>query len=449
MSQMNIPLDIYGQNPRLSGLYTQLCFCFSLPDSSASIADVTDHLGRGLERITTYFPWTAGQVVQAEDGTFTIVPYERCPQLFVNDGRVDLPNFEEYRNSGFPFRWLDEKTIASRKTLPNGGDEAAPVLSLKATFVRGGLLLVFSAQHNCMDMAGQSEVIRLFAKACDNQTPFTDEGLRVGNFPRQHAIPLLGELPGEVDGITKEASDTSASQKDGRSDPTATKATWSYFIFSAAALATIKSNAEKDMHTDFVSTDDALSAFIWKHLTRSRLTNLRNAPKSSTFERQVDVRKQLDLPTAYPGNAVYKISTVLSTEDITSKSPGFLASRLRASLSPVPDIGYRARKDATILNRKLQDKSIGSRSATRGTIPPLDVKMSSWAKENCCNFDFGGPLGTPEAVRRPSFGGWSGLAYLMPKGKNGEIAAALCLGEVDIKALVSNEEFGRFGKHIG
>ena len=449
MSQVNVPLDVYGQNPRLSGLYTQLCFCFSLPESQASIADTTEYLRKGLERLAIHFPWTAGQVVRTEDGTYTIVAYEKYPQLLTQDKRDDLPSFESYRDAGFPFRWLDEKNIASCNTLPDGGDGIAPVMSLKANFVRGGLLLVVSAQHNCMDMAGQSEVIRLFAKACDNTACFTDEELRIGNFPREHAIPLLENMPDDSKGMREETSDTGASKLREQPGSTKIKVIWSYFVFPAAALATIKSNAEKDKYTDFVSTDDTLSAFIWKHLTGSRLKSSPGMPRSSTFERQVDVRKQLNLPAKYPGNAVYKTSTTFSTEEVVSKPLGFLASELRASISPVPDIGYRARQDATLLHRRLQEESISSRAVTQGSIPPLDIKMSSWAKEDCCNFDFGSSLGRPEVVRRPSFEGWTGLAYLMPKGRHGEIAAALCLNEADTKALIANVDFARFSQYIG
>lgn len=448
MSSFNVPLDIFGQNPRLSRLYTQLCFCFQLSDDATCVDDTIHHLERGLDKFSTKFPWVSGKVVRTDGRIFSIVPYNKTPPLFVSDKRNELPNFEEYKASGFPFKWLDEMDIASHSTLPDGRSELAPVVALQATFIVGGLLLVISAQHNCMDMAGQSEMIRLFAKVCSNTVPLTDHEIRIGNSEREHIIPLLEDLWTE----SKDQKTKIRQQPVGREETVVTtqsRSIWSYFLFSTVDSSAIKSVAEKTMHTEFISTDDALCAFIWKQFVGSVKKQAYSLPEYSTFERQVDVRKQLGLPKAYPGNAVYKTSTTLPIETVLSMPLGYLASELRASLSPTPDLGYKARKDATILHHKLQTENTETRSVTRGTIPPFDIKMSSWAKEECCNFDFGGPLGKPEAVRRPSFKSWPGLAYLMPKGRDGEIVAALCLNEIDTKNLAQDKEFLRFGRYVG
>ncbi|KAJ4303693.1 hypothetical protein N0V90_002594 [Kalmusia sp. IMI 367209] len=358
-----------------------------------------------------------------------------------------MPTFEEYRNAGFPFKWLDEKEIASQSTLPKRLDDPAPVLALQATFISGGLLLTFSAQHNCMDMTGQSQVIRLFAKACHEPSSFTTEELRIGTLTRKGIIPLSGEIPGVEETSMAKAPEIPSLQT--QEPEPRSKAIWSYFIFSATALSAIKSLAMKEIHTNFISTDDAICAFIWKHLTKSRLSRLRSASTKSTFERQVDVRKHLGIPPTYTGNVVYKTSTSLLLEDVISKPLGYLASQLRTSLSPTPDLGNNARKAATFLDHKLKSGQMNYNSVERGTIPPMDIKMSSWAKETCYEFDFSDLLGKPEAVRRPNFEGWEGLAYLMPKGRDGQIAVALCLREEDLMALNNDKEFTAFGRYVG
>ena len=70
--QMKEPLDIFGQNPRLSRLYTSLCLCFELPDDSeAARSDIIALLEGGLCRLAQDFPWTSGQVVFCpEDGFY-------------------------------------------------------------------------------------------------------------------------------------------------------------------------------------------------------------------------------------------------------------------------------------------------------------------------------------------------------------------------------------------
>ncbi|KAL1597196.1 hypothetical protein SLS60_008778 [Paraconiothyrium brasiliense] len=441
-------LDIFGNNPRLNQLYTQLCFCFQLPHWSQSNDNIITHIQRGLDVLTSSFPWVAGQVIHANDGNFTIVPLVKTPQLLVQDRSKQLPTFEEYRNAGFPFKWLNEKDIASHSTLPDVRTEPAPVLALQATFIRGGVFLTFSAQHNCMDMAGQCQMIRLFAKACHEAVYFTDEELTIGNLPRKHIIPLLDDLPKTSEEvIAKEPNNDSSQAPDAESEA---EAAWSYFLFSCTALLTLKLRAQKDIHTTFVSTDDTLCAFIWKQVTKARLNRLQDMSTStqSTFERQVDVRRHLGLPTTYTGNAVYKTSTTRSVENVLHKSLGYLASELRASLSPTPDLGYSARKAATMLHQQLRANKPDVVTVTRAKLPAMDIKMSSWAKEDCYNFDFGGALGKPEAVRRPNFEGWEGLAYLMPKSRDGEIAVAVCLRDEDLRILQADEEFGRFVRYV-
>ena len=75
--------------------------------------------------------------------------------------------------------------------------------------------------------------------------------------------------------------------------------------------------------------------------------------------------------------------------------------------------------------------------------------MSSWAKEQCSSLNFGGPLGIDEAVRRPDFHAWEGLAYLLPKASNGGIPVALCLRDTDIDRLRCDEAFTHFAEYIG
>ncbi|OJJ44444.1 hypothetical protein ASPZODRAFT_135268 [Penicilliopsis zonata CBS 506.65] len=77
---------------------------------------------------------------------------------------------------------LDESLLAPRPTLSNT-DEERLVFLVQATFIEGGSLLTFTGQHGAMDMTGQSQVIRLLAKACRRE-PFTLDELSVGNMDR-------------------------------------------------------------------------------------------------------------------------------------------------------------------------------------------------------------------------------------------------------------------------
>jgi hypothetical protein len=83
------------------------------------------------------------------------------------------------------------------------------------------------------------------------------------------------------------------------------------------------------------------------------------------------------------------------------------------------------------------------------SVPELDVRLSSWAKEKCCDLDFG--FGKPTAVRRPRFaqGAREGLVYFLPKTLDGEIAVGVCLRDDDLERLKDDVEFSKFGTYVG
>lgn len=444
-ARLAFKLDTFGQNPRLSKLYTQLCFAFSLPDTGhQSQRNVVDHLRHGLRNLSTSVPWLAGNVAQDSTGVFNIETGEELPELIVKDARHALPSFEEFRRAKFPFSMLDEKVIASRSTVPKPEDQYAPVLSLQLTFVEGGVLLVFSGQHNCMDMRGQSMLMHLVAKACRGE-PLSQEECKVVDLWEDGITS--NPITDIEDNATKPEPSQGSNAGSRSSQDIPEESTWAYFNFSSGVLSDLKATAEKSITTDFVSTDDVLSAFVWQAVTRVRLDRYLPGDES-TFERQVDVRKHLGLPADYIGNAVHKASNQMPAKELLAQPLGIVASHLRGAISADQDLGHMARVAATRLSLSLK-KPMPIPAPARATLPATIVKMSSWAKEQCCTFDFGGSLGVAEAVRRPTFDAWEGLAYMMPKALNGDIAVALCLRDTDLAQLRSDDAWAQYCEYVG
>jgi hypothetical protein len=201
-----------------------------------------------------------------------------------------------------------------------------------------------------------------------------------------------------------------------------------------------------------VSTDDVLSALIWQAVTRARHTRLESGNGTSRYDRQVDARKYLDTPSEYTGNVVHKVTSKLAVQDVLEMSLSALALHLRTSLQDA-DITHDVRLAATKAHRA----TVASRtqspqytfSTTRGMLPPTDVRISSWAKEDCHHPDLGRVLGRPKAVRRPSFPAWEELVYLLPKKPDGEVAVALCLRDEDLEELKRDDAFTKFCSYIG
>jgi hypothetical protein len=135
----------------------------------------------------------------------------------------------------------------------------------------------------------------------------------------------------------------------------------------------------------------------------------------------------------------------LTIERLVNEPLGVVASQLRLSLDP-KKLAYNTRAISTFLNRS-PDKSVISFTAT--IKPSSDISLSSWAKLNCYELDFNLGLGKPQAVRRPKFGAFESLMYLMPKTLDGEIAVAICLSDEDMEKLKIDKEFTKYGKYIG
>ncbi|RDL31466.1 Uncharacterized protein BP5553_09675 [Venustampulla echinocandica] len=455
-------LDVLAQLPLLN-IYTQISLCFLVPDASSHAA-IIETLTSGLERLSASFPWLAGQVVnegsgEGNSGTFKIKTLGEVPPLVVKDLRHDpsMPTMDALRQANFPFRMLDENIIAPRNTLRGSPNESAPdpkpVFLLQANFITGGLLVTFVGQHNAMDMTGQGQIIHLFSKACRNE-PFTSEELSSGNLDRRSLIRLLDDSykpgselalqivkPASVHPISNDTSSQPAAP------PPPPKCTWTYITFPPDSLAALKSLATKTitLPSGYISTDDALSAFIWQSVIRARLPRL-GPIAESTLARAINVRSYFGVPETYAGlmqNMTYHTSTL---QNLAEEPLGSVASQLRSALdSKTSNLGHHTRSLATFLDRT-PDKSTISFAATLDL--SADLMLSSWAKLNCYELDFNLGLGKPESVRRPQFNAFESLVYLMPKALDGEIAVAICLRDGDMARLRADKEFSKYGKYI-
>lgn len=462
LNGLNDYLDVLGQLPLLK-IYTQICFCFPVADASSHSA-IINTLTNGLERLSASFPWLGGEVVNEGSGTgnsgiFKIKLLEKIPRLVVKDLRHDpsIPTMDILRRANFPFSMLDETIIAPRKTLPEISDDSesdsTPVLLLQATFITGGLLLTFVGQHNTMDMTGQGHIMHLFSKACHNEQ-FTSEELSSGNLARRNIIPLLDESYKQGPELARQIVKPTPSHPisydttDHPAPPPAPKCTWTYFTFHPTSLTALKSLATKTitLPSGYISTDDALSAFLWQSVIRARLPRL-NPTTESTFARAVNVRRYLGISQTYPGlvqNMTYHTYTL---QKLAEEPLGRVASQLRLALDPqTSNLGYNTRALATFLDRTPDKNSIPFTATLDLT---ADIMLSSWAKLDCYELDFNLGLGKPEAVRRPRFEPFESLIYLMPRTLDGEIAVAICLRDEDMERLKADEEFAKYGRYIG
>ncbi|EJT41718.1 AYT1-like protein [Saccharomyces kudriavzevii IFO 1802] len=324
----NNRLDILGQQPSLHKLYTQICLIYRVTDPSTH-DHIVNTLTEGLEILAKNFPWLAGSVInegmgKGITGTYRIISSDKIP-LVIQDlqHNPSAPTMDSLEKVNFPIRMLDEKVFAPCMTINPPGSaiglvaETGPVFAVQVNFICGGLVLTIVGQHNTMDMTGLVSSINLLDKACHRE-PFSDEDLFIGNMDKSESIPLFDETWKHSSALGHEIVQTSKNTSvSTKVPPSPSKSSWGHVEFSAISLQNLKALAAQTVspYSSFVSTDDIVTAFIWKLISRARLSRMEPETRS-TLGRAVDVRKRLGLPMTYPGLLVNMTYTTYSLESI-------------------------------------------------------------------------------------------------------------------------------------
>ena len=452
---LDVMVDIIGQQPFIN-VYTQICLMFPMtnPFSQTKIIDV---LTSGLNCLSMSFPWMSGQVVNegsgsSNSGLYKIKSFQKNPILVIKGLSKDTSviSMDAMRQANFPGLPY-ESTLAPRMTFPGSSDtivpDHLPVFSLQVSFIDGGLILTFARQHQAMDFIGQAHMISLLSKACHGD-PFASKDLSVGNATHLDMVSLLNDGTHVQAFLARQLLPASSDPTKYPGPPPSLSCSWTIFTFSRDLLATLKDVATGTVidPPGYISTDDALTALIWRSITRARCARLEKGTEVS-LGRAVDVRLCFDLPSNYPGimqNCDYQSYTL---ELLLSQPPGVVASHLRLAIDPrASGLVYNTRALAWYLERSADKRGV-SFSATLDLTK--DVMLSSWVKADVYDLDFGLGLGKPETVRRPKFPPYEGLVYLLPKKTDGEIAVWMCLRDEDLENLRNDEDFTTFGKYVG
>ena len=441
-------LNIFEQRPIWSRLAINLAFCFHLLepiDIAVTIAKLHD----GLETLTKSFPWIAGQVITegrgADDkrGVAKIIPGDDALAVMTKDHRKtpSIHSMQELRERGYSVGMLDESVFAPRPAAVAVPFAARPVLLVRANIIPGGLVLVLSGDHAAINMPGLIQISRWFSKACHN-TPFPLSELEIGNMSRRDLIPLLDSTYQQGGELAQQVPPTVAPNTPYSRAP----CKWSTFKIPACAIDKIKTSATATCTSPYVSTDDSLSAFVWQSIARARMQRL--APTTiSTAARCVDVRKVLDIPLYYPGLVQNNLFHKHTLRELSELPLGIVASTFRDAItSRSPSLSFYSRAVATALTRSTNK---GSLRVGANLDLSSDLLISSFLTSGAYQLDFALDLGLPEAVRLTRQDAFESMAYLLPFTPDGDAAILACIRDVDLVALMADEEFSRFAKHMG
>jgi trichothecene 3-O-acetyltransferase len=443
--------EVLGQ---MAFLKTYIVITYALRNRG-SIDESIKSLEDAAEKMIKAFPWVAGHVVHqgsgpGKTGLATIVPYppgERPTPVTVRDISDTSGSLDDIMNAGAPMKMLDGEILAERKGLPHSYDESeglAPVWVIQANIIKGGILLCFQGNHHTMDMNGMAHLMRLYSKALRGE-PFSEDEIRHGNRERRSAIKILG--PDDVKADISKLMVKPTPPPEPAASPEVPQVEWVYLHFAGRKLAELKAAAEGP--GQWISTDDALSAFVSQRITAARMARIEKKQPQVSFSRAVNGRKYLDppLPKEYTGHVVVCTYTDVPLDSpVATSDVGALARQMRAD---VLDIKSNYIETIATALHESDDKGAISYGAPLN-MAGWDLMMSSFAGLGLNEIDFGTALGgKPLFTKRPRFGPVEGLLYFMPRTAQGDVEIAACLRSDDIQTLRNDEEFLKYGSYVG
>lgn len=443
--------DVLGQ---MAFLKTYIVIAYGLR-THGSTDDSIKALEGAADTITEAFPWVAGHVVYqgsgpGKTGLATVVPYspgERSTPVIVRDISDSTASLDDIMKAGGPMSMLDGEVLAERKGLPHSYDEnqgRAPVWVIQANIIEGGILLCFQGNHHIMDMNGMAHLMRLFSKALRGE-PFSEDEIKHGNRERRGVIKLLGPDDEKTD--ISHFMVKPAQPADPEAAAVAPDVQWVYLHFTGPKLAELKGIAQSA--DQWISTDDALSAFAFQRITVARMKRMERKQPKITFCRAVNGRRFLNppLPKEYMGHVVTCTYTHVPLDSAAATSDvGALARQIRADIL---DIKSNYIESIATALHELDDKGCLSYGAPLN-MAGWDLMLSSFAGLGLNEIDFGKVLGgKPAFTKRPRFGPVEGLLYFMPRTAEGDVEVAACLRSDDIQTLRNDQEFLKYGTYLG
>lgn len=319
-----------------------------------------------------------------------------------------------------------------------------PVLAAQANFIERGLLLTIGVHHSICDATGLDTILETWAFN-------TCAAAGSGSFSKYDPVsndrmPLSRGLPAEVADFPEYVI-LPTPQTDGpQMGPPAFEMppmTSKIFYFSPENLVCLKTTAKA------YSTNDALCAFFWHHMTLARnpSTNTCDDNKTSSIGFAVNIRGRTSppLPSTYLGNASFmSITQRLLVTSLKELESGLVvaAAAVRSAVnnSNKPNI-----VPLTIGLLSSRPNAQDFKFACHGFLGP-DLTSTSWADIGARKRPWG-VLGKPDGFRIP-YEGADGTMAVLPRLEDGGLEVMAALETRAMERMVTNEEFIRFAEDL-
>jgi hypothetical protein len=410
----------------------------------------------------------------------------------------DLSSHTKYKDKTYPELVAENMPapyLSPTLLVPDRATKTANVkhaLLAKVSFVRDGVFVVLSTSHALMDATSLAAIFGAWAATARGEEPAPlphapiwgpEFGLRGGSGEQTHteeskvshsrgeksdlratyaalkAQKELWHMMG-LDYRPKEASSAVLAQR-VPSRSTVTRV----FRIRAEAIVRLKADCSiqngKEEHGEergWISTNDALSALLWRCTVRARMATPDLRTRTSSLMYAMDMRNS---PALAPG--------VVKTADGTGMANARLANIVLYSIN-------RARVPVLVESTSLSDTARGIRTAIQkyaepsivtralqlaaaipdvsalGLVYPTwiehDVVISSLSRLPLYSTSWGDTFGgegngVPDTVRWPE-GVFEGITFVMPRRRDGSVEIVVTMGTADMGELEEDAEWRNY-----
>jgi cellobiose-specific phosphotransferase system component IIA len=245
-----------------------------------------------------------------------------------------------------------------------------------------------------MDANGNEQLILQFATLCRGEK-LSEGDIRLGNADQNTIVPPL--KPGQdLESLELYRCSSSLGVPHRPWPPSPPPVgLWKTFRFTHSKVAKLKAQASVLCSTDsdakYISSDDAVSTFIWTRVSKIRSAWLPEDSNTMLF-RAVNGRRKLnpEIPAGYMGHSILLWPTKLPLQNVINDDLSSTTIKVRRALMQVND-GHMRSFFYLLQNEK--DKTTFNYGATANH--ETDMLMTSFAAQKLYKTYFGAVLGKP------------------------------------------------------
>jgi hypothetical protein len=471
------------------GINSRYLFVYKAPDAKAYEKDLTERLSKALtsflcqpEAGVLALPQLAGKIYSDKNGRLSLKVTKESSVKFVVSHRNDITYKQLGPDQGFPMKLLEGKVFAAGlENIPSpdrgGGLEA---FSAQITFISGGFVLCVNKHHFLLDANSTGKLIQWWLRRARSymegrageDIKFADPTITLAMHDNSSLL-LETSVQAEVHEDWKVVPDAKP-HVFGQELPPSTimfigkmipslkpKIENAVFHFSAESLAELHSSVSAHA-TETFSKHDAVSALLWRCVTRARLFDVDAVvrPATSMLALAVNGRTRLEpkMTPDYFGNAAFFAPTTMPIQILTSagaKSLADVALAIRGSIATKTTNSHMRSLLQLIASQKKATDVVNAFQVYMGN----DIMLTSWERMFNSLGDLDVGVGSFQSMRLPDGGSFDGLGMVMPcfglrdakhsektEGYGGGLEVSLDLLHSHMECLKTDEEWTRYAR---